>query len=68
MVKVLSVMKVELIRSRHLLTEPLSHQLKSFNNEDARDNIYVTLPKPILEKIVVDYKELHSIIDQQEIR
>ena len=45
----------------------LSHQLKSFNNEDARDNIYVTLPKPILEKIVVDYKELHSIIDQQEI-
>ena len=45
----------------------LSHQLKSFNNNDAKDNVYVTLPKPILEKIVVGYKELHQIIDKQEV-
>ena len=45
----------------------LSHQLKSFNNGDAKDNVYVTLPKPILEQIVVPYKELHQIIDKQEI-
>ena len=46
----------------------MSEQLKSLVDEDSKDYKYVNLPKPNLDSIVIEHKELYKIVKEQNAR